>query len=137
MGKHYYVRAIVLCVVFVAFLITLAGCNPTRPKNVPQDAILVTGSDEHWWEWCSYDVKDNVDHCTIFNGEGAILWNEIFLPYDGGKAATQAELLIDNEASFKSWQYVCLKNGRILIPQSGFQTQKRYLDWATGKSKTR
>jgi hypothetical protein len=119
-------------IAFLAMGFTLAGCKPARPNNVPKDSVRVSGADEHWWEWCSYDQKEDADHCEIFNGGGQVLWNEMFLPYDGGKAARETELMIDNETHLKSWQYVCLKNGRILIPKSGFENQKEFLDRRTG-----
>ena len=128
--------AILLCIAFLASCFVLVGCEPARPNNVPQDSVLVNGANEHWWERCSYDQKEDLDHCQIFNAGGGVIWNEVFLPYDGGKAVRQTELMIDNEARLKSWQYVCLRNGRILIPKSGFENQKEFLDRRTGESKT-
>lgn len=68
---------------------------------------------------------------------GEILSDEVFLPYDGGKAAEETELKIVSDSGLAGPQYVCLKNGRILIPESHFEQQRRFIDWATGKSKTR
>jgi len=126
---------ILLGIYSIALSIALTGCEPARPRGVPEGAVLVNGPDEHWWQWCSYDQKDDSDHCEIFNGGGDVIWNEVFLPYDGGKAASESELKIDSDTSLKSFQYVCLKNGRILIPKSGFENQKEFLDRRTGGSK--
>jgi len=90
-----------------------------------------------WWQHCTYDGSRDVDHCQIYNWGGRVIWNEAFLPYDGGIAARDSELVIDNKNRLAGPQYVCLKNGRILIPKTDFDNQKRFLDWATGKSKTR
>jgi len=125
-----------LGITFLALGFPLVGCEPARPNNIPQDSVLVTGADEHWWERCSYDQKENLDHCQIFNAGGDVIWNEAFLPYDGGKAANETDLMIDSNARLKSWQFVCLKNGRILLPKSQFEKFKEFLDRRTGKSRT-
>jgi hypothetical protein len=106
----------------------------SRPRNVSKDAIHVGGA-VGWWEWCSYDPKEDMDHCQIFNRGGGVIWNEVFLPYDGGKAAKGPELQVDGESRIVGPQYVCLKNGRILIPKSGFENQKAFLDRTYGQSK--
>lgn len=124
-----------LGIALLAIGIPLVGCELARPNNIPKDSVLVNGADEHWWEWCFYDQKENVDYCRIFNAGGDVIWNEVFLPYDGGKAANEAELMIDSEARLKSWQFVCLKNGRILLPKSKYEDFKEFLDRRTGKSK--
>jgi len=128
-------------VLFVGTLLSgfvLTGCRHPRPSNVPVDSVYVNAAnDDGWWQHCSYDGGRDVDHCQIYNWGGGVIWDEVFLPYDGGDAAKESELTIDNETRLAGPQYVCLKNGRILIPKSGFENQKRFLDWVTGKSKTR
>jgi hypothetical protein len=124
--------ALVLLVIAI-----VGGCGPGRPGNVPADSVYVVGAKVGWWERCTYDSKQNVDQCQIFNEGGEILSDEEFLPYDGGSAVKQSQLEIVSNSDLAGPQYVCLRNGRILIPKSHFDAQKRYLDWATGKSKSR
>ena len=88
-----------------------------------------------WWERCSYEPKEDVNHCQIFNAGGRVLWDEVFLPYDGGKAAKDSELKIVSDSDIAGPQYVCLTNGRILIPKSDFENQKRAIDfWVKTRS---
>ena len=106
----------------------------SRPRNVPKDAVHVGGT-VGWWELCSYDSNEDMNYCQIFNRGGDVIWNEVFLPYDGGKAAKGAELQVDGESRIAGPQYVCLKNGRILLPKSQFENFKTFIDRRTGKSK--
>jgi hypothetical protein len=109
-----------------------------KPSNVPSDAVRVPQIyGEAWWQRCSYSQKDDADRCQVFNNGGGTIINGVFLPYDGGEAAKQPELEIDGNARLAGPYIVCLKNGRILIPQSDFQNQRRFIDFATGRSKTR
>jgi hypothetical protein len=113
------------------------GCMNPRPKNVPKDAVPVpAGYGDAWWQLCSYDQTNDTDHCQIFNPGGATLEDETFLPYDGGNAAKASELKIDGGNRLAGPYIICLKNGRILIPKSDFENQKRFIDFRTGKSKT-
>jgi hypothetical protein len=118
--------------------LSLTACQHPRPQNVPIDSVYVNGiKGDGWWQHCSYDGPRDVDYCQIYNWGGGIIWDEVFLPYDGGAAAKRSELIIDNQNRLAGPQYVCLKNGRILIPNSDFENQRRFLDRRTGKSQTR
>jgi hypothetical protein len=115
----------------VASCFAILGCKttlPKRPNNVPHDSTYVVGANVGWWEHCSYEPAQDVDHCQIFNFGGTVLSDEIFLPYDGGRAAHQSELRIVSNSNITGPQYVCLSNGRILIPKSDFENQKRAID---------
>ena len=116
---------------FVAFCFAIIGCKttvPKRPNNVPPDSTYVVGANVGWWEHCSYERAQDVDHCQIFNFGGTVLSDELFLPYDGGGAAHESELRIVSNSNITSPQYVCLTNGRILIPKSHFEKQKHAID---------
>jgi len=124
----------------IAFLLCfgeIIGCMNPRPKNVPKGAVPVPAQyGNAWWQRCSYDPTNDSDHCQIFNPGGAILEDQTFLPYDGGNAAKDSELKIDGDNRLAGPYIICLKNGRILIPKSDFENQKRFIDFRTGKSKT-
>ena len=125
------------CVAALLLGLSLAGCKHGRPENVPVDSVYVDGPwAEGWWQHCSYLATQDVDHCQIFNWRGGTIWDEEFSPYDGGAAAKESELTVDNHSRLAGPQYVCLKNGRILLPKSDFENQKHFIDWRTGKSKT-
>ncbi len=130
---------VVLLVEALLFLtLYVTGCRHARPQNVPIDSVYVNAAyGDGWWQHCSYDGTQDVDRCQIYNWGGGVIWDEVFLPYDGGAAARVPELLIDNKNRLAGPQYVCLTNGRILIPKSDFENQREYLDRRTGKLETR
>jgi len=127
-----------LGIVSIACYLMVGGCRtagPARPGNAPPDSVYVVGAYVGWWERCSYEPKEDVNHCQIFNAGGRVLWDEVFLPYDGGKAAKDSELKIVSDSDIAGPQYVCLTNGRILIPKSDFENQKRAIDfWVKTRS---
>lgn len=137
MTRQQYSTVIALGIVAMVLAFGVQGCMPARPKNVPSDAVYVVGAKGGWWQYCAFDQKRNVDLCQIFNMGGDVVSDEVFLPYDGGKTAGEDELKIVSNSKLAGPQFVCLKNGRILIPETSFEQQKRFLDWATGKSKIR
>jgi hypothetical protein len=137
MARQGHVFTIALGVASFFFGLALEGCSPARPRNVPLDAVHVRGGDSDWWERCSYNQADDIDHCQTFNAGGVTLEDEPYLPYDGDKAANESDLKIDANARLRGPYIICLQNGRILIPTSDFENQKRFLDFATGKSKSR
>jgi len=106
----------------------LEGCSRVRPSSAPRDSVYIEGGEAGWWQHCSYDPIQDVDHCQIFNLGGAVLYDEVFLPYDGGKTAKATELEINGRSSLSGPNIVCLKNGRILIPKSHFERLKLFVD---------
>ena len=106
----------------------LCGCEPTRPSDVPGDAIYVPGGKTGWWERCSYEKNQDLDKCQTFNAEGVVMEDEVYLPYDGGRPLLSSELVIDPDGRVAGPYIICLKNGRILLPQSHFASDKKYVD---------
>jgi len=104
-----------------------------RPANVPADATLVDQAKSGLWERCAYDPQQTVNRCEIYNWPGGVLYNEEFLPYDGGNPVQPGELKIPKYSPLAGPDVICLKNGRILLPKSGFDRAKKQLDWITGK----
>ncbi len=121
---------------FVCFLLAIisfcslvsSGCAPTRPKNIPIDTTYVDGGKTNWWQRCTYDKDGDVDRCQIFNAGGKTLYDEVFLPYDGRLPAKPSELEINGSSLLAGPSIVCLKNGRILLPKSTFDSQKKFVD---------
>lgn len=125
-------QAVLSFISVLAFCIGLQGCRPARPDNVPRDSVLVAGM-VGWWQRCSYDANLDANYCQIFNAGGKVLYDGLFLPYDGGKPARESELKIAGDSSLAGPNYVCLKNGRILIPEAHFEQQKRFIDGVVRK----
>ena len=119
--------SVLLRIALVTSLV-LPACSPwtepSRPSNVPADAVLVYGGKTHWWIRCWFQAGTN--RCQIFNASGKTLSDEVFLPYDRGATVPQHELQIDPRRSDagKVW----LKNGRILLPQTNFDRNRKALE---------
>jgi len=104
-----------------------------RPANVPSDATLVDQAKGGLWQHCIFDTGAQANRCQIYNWRGGLLYDEVFLAYDGGGAVTQADLKIPGYTALSGPDRVCLANGRILIPKSRYGEVRQHLDWATGK----
>jgi len=130
MVRHKHGSSVVLGIMVLFSGFCLESCRRSRPRptSVPRDSVYIEGGEFYWWAHCSYDSDQDADHCQTFNSGGNILKDEIFLPYDGGKAVQESELVIDGKSRFSGPYTVSLKNGRILIPKSDFDNQKRGID---------
>jgi len=126
----------------VLLALSVSSCNLSdqpiflkyrRPANVPSNATLVDQPKGGLWQHCIFDPQTNTDRCQIYNWRGGLLYDEVFLAYDGTGAVVQADLRIPGYAALSGPDRVCLANGRILIPTSRYEEVKRYLDWVTGK----
>lgn len=96
----------------------IAPNHPQRPSNVPPSATLVLQGFAAFWQKCWFDENLHKDRCQIFNRNGVILRDEIFLSYDG-KATIPANRL--KIVSGGGWDYIHLQDGSILIPQQGYE----------------
>jgi len=126
--RHGFVIPLSIAALVLGF--GLGGCKNSRPRpnNIPRDSVYVEGGKFYWWAHCSYDANQDADYCQTFNSGGDILKDGKFLPYDGGNAAKESALDIDGSSHFSGPYTVGLKNGRILIPKSDFESQKRSID---------
>lgn len=128
---------------YLALYLAVSGCKllenqpvlleHRRPANVPDDAALVDQPKGGLWQRCVAEKEGNANRCQIYNWGGALLYDEVFLPYDGGGAVNQVDIKIPRYAPLSGPDRVCLQNGRILIPKSRYDEVKRHLDWATGR----
>jgi hypothetical protein len=114
----------------LAAVIVTAGCSGLkdqpaflehrRPKNVPPDAALVDIAKGGMWQHCVFDEPNAINRCAIYNWKGGVIYDEQFLPYDGGRPLLQTELRIPRNPPSAEPDAVYLENGRILIPKSAF-----------------
>jgi len=94
--------------------------HPRRPKNVPPSAALVFRGGHAYWQYCWLDESIQKDRCQIFNGDGVILVDDIFLPYSGTKPVPESRLKIDannKTDTGNGLDYVLLTDRTILIQQ--------------------
>jgi hypothetical protein len=94
-----------------------------RPQNIPKAAVGISGFPDRWQQ-CVYDSARHVNLCQIWNGNGVILEEGEFVPYDGGPPATTDELQIV-DAPRSGLDTVVLQNGRILIPKDQESRRRR------------
>jgi hypothetical protein len=81
-----------------------------------------------FWDYCKFDPVQRTDHCQIFFTDGSILSEDDFLPYDGGTAVGADELKIDPHTHFADLDRIILRNGRILLPKSRYDDEKKFWD---------
>lgn len=126
---------IYLCIPSVVLLLLLAGCQqwpPERPENVPKSAVFVQSVKGGYWHSCGIDLTENICYCAIYHDDGRLIFNDVFLPYDGGAPVTENELNITPNGKVDT---IKLANGRLLLPKSRFEIVKHYWDDMLGKSK--
>ncbi|HEX6894051.1 MAG TPA: hypothetical protein VF146_02190 [Bryobacteraceae bacterium] len=112
------VRIILGFVVFVSF--ACAHKPPeARPESVPTEAVYVHGGKPGgWWQLCRLANAGDTVYCRIWSGAGLILYDDQFLPADGGPAPTLEELQIAPDPGSPASDRVVLTNRRILLPKS-------------------
>ena len=108
-----------------------------RPAKVPSDAVLVQLAKGGVWQRCEVASTTGKIRCQIFNWKGGLLYDEIFLPYDPGPALRASDLKIPPYVPAVGPDWVCLQNGRILLPTSRFEQLKSFLDKTKPKDGTR
>jgi len=74
------------------------------------------------WVKCSLDSSDT--RCVVFNINGVVVRDDIFLPFDGGPTVTASELQIARDDS--GADYVWLRHGRLLLPRTNFDEHKEF-----------
>ena len=122
------VRIILGSVVFVSF--ACAHKPPeARPESVPAEAVYVHGAKPGgWWQLCRLANAGDTVYCRIWDGAGLILYDDQFLPADGGPAPTLEELRIAADPNHLGPDRIVLTNNRILLPKSHFADPKRFVD---------
>ena len=133
-------------IIAIPLMLYCAACNWSdqpvllehrRPPSVPSDAVLVQLAKGGVWQHCEVEASTGKDRCQIFNWRGGLLYDEIFLPYDQGPSVTTSDLRIPRYVPAVGPDWVCLENGRILLPASRFDELKAFLDKTTPRDRTR
>ena len=128
------VATIILAVASLPFWMANCGnAPPKRPANVPGAAIFAYGGKVGWWHYCEFDRNENQAHCTIWNEGGLVLQQGVFLPSDHKPFKADELKIVYNERWGDNAQFICLQNGRVLVPASDFDRLSRFADWLEGK----
>jgi hypothetical protein len=77
------------------------------------------------WDYCWLDEATNENRCQIFNKGGNILYDDVFLRYEGTGPVPQSELRIKQCAGE---QWIVLENDVILIPKRGYERIRKFVD---------
>ncbi len=120
-----------------------AGRPPSRPGNVPANAIYIEtaitpfklGTTPGTWVGCWYDSNDQADHCRLTDENGKLKFEDAFLPYSGQTPISQTTLTLDSQRTGDLWTgsydkgihvpVIYLTNGQILLPKTIFEEAKR------------
>lgn len=124
------ITAVAIAVLLVGVYVYWGSRPPTRPSSVAANAVYVRGAKTGWWQTCDRNNRGEV-FCTISNAGGVVIQEGKFLPYDGGVSPAQEELCIDASHRWTGPDRICLRNGRILIPESRYADLKQFLDRLT------
>lgn len=104
---------------------------PPRPANIPQFATYVAGPKGRGnWTWCSVGDERQANICHICNVQGEVLYEGVFLRYEGTGVVPRQNLKISQRSGP---QWIELDDGTILIPGSDYPQIKRFLDWLKHK----
>lgn len=126
----------------VSILLTLLGASwangeTARPRNVPADAVRVQFHEGAVWQRCWIEPTNSFVRCQIFNEQGRTEHDESFFPYDEGATLTPSELVVAAKDPDAGPDWVCLENGRILMPGSRYDYVKSVLNKKLPKERRR
>lgn len=134
--KQYVVPcAWVLCI--LAYISIFSACRKQiiRPNNVPIGAVYIKGPHGAGvWHACQMTSYSTDVKCQIYNINGSIIIDDIFVVYSGQAPRTTNDLNISLDGGD---EYIKLKNGTILISRKDEAKLRDGLDWLFGKKKAR
>jgi hypothetical protein len=117
---------------------SLAAAEQTpRPRNVPSDAVFVQFEKGAVWQRCAIEPVTSFVRCQIFGEKGRTEHDESFFPYDQGPTLEPSELTVASKDPDAGPDWVCLENGRILMPGSRYDYVKALLDRKLPKERKR
>lgn len=125
MNMRFLVR---LIMVFLLLLYYVGCAQPRRPAGVSIGAVRVESVKGGYWQKCEMSESAQT-RCVIWNEGGVILFDEVFLPVDGGSTPSAKEV-----SRLRTWgpctgaYQVCLENRRILVPRSHFDEMKAHIE---------
>ena len=126
----------------VAVLVMLTGAasnwcaeQRARPRNVPSDAVFVQFDKGAVWQRCAIEPATSFVRCEIFSEKGRAEHDESFFPYDQGPTLKPSELVVSAKDPQAGPDWVCLENGRILMPGSRHDYVKALLDKKLSKER--
>jgi hypothetical protein len=120
-----------LCIIGIVGEYWYANTPPSRPLNVPPDAVFVWApyvglptAPRGTWLSCWFDVSQRVDKCRVSSKTGETQYEGEFAEYPTKRAANPSQLRIDAQKTRESkvWvrsalvPIVYLTDGLVLVP---------------------
>lgn len=102
-----------------------------RPDSVPAKATPIAIPYGFDWDYCWVDKAMNVNKCQIYNGNGLLMYDDVFVRYEGTEVVPEESLKITQKGGE---QWIELEDGTILIPESDYSRIRKTLDWLKGRS---
>jgi hypothetical protein len=122
----------------MVFVMATMSCEkpaPSRPTNVPGDAIYVAGpKGAGVWQACRFNQDTSKTRCQIQSADGTVIYDDDFVAYSGPQPLSNDDLKLSPAGGD---QWVKLENGTILIPKADEAELRSFLDWLFGKKKIR
>lgn len=109
----------------------------SRPSNVPADAVFVRFDGGAVWQRCAIVPATGLVRCQIFEAKGRREHDESFFPYDEGPTLEASELTVAGDDPDAGPDWVCLENGRILMPGSRYDYVRSVLNKKLPKERRR
>jgi hypothetical protein len=146
--KTILIRGVIASVALLSlsvFYFFWIGKPAKRPAGVPSKAIFIEESSVPFrrpsgiWLYCWMDNKTDTDRCRITDENGAVVYEDVFLAYQGVYPVPEVDLMLNKKTgglglSVNEGQVVIplvfLENRQILIPKSYYQAGKRMLERA-------
>ena len=122
--------AYVVLLIGMVFAVSCKRGLRRRPDNVPLQATAIAIPHGYDWDYCWADKAANVNRCQIYNGDGLLMYDGVFLRYEGTGMVPEESLKISQRGGE---QWIELEDGTILIPRSHYDQVKRIIDWLKGR----
>ncbi len=79
--KKIVAYAAVFIIVFL--IVNCKSGSPKRPSAIPARATPIAIPHNYDWDYCWVDKTMNVNKCQIYNGDGLLMYDGIFVRYEG------------------------------------------------------
>ncbi len=114
--------------VLIAAVLLCFGCaRPDRPANVAEGSTWVQSVKGGYWQHCE-GTSAGQTHCTVWNQNGKVLVDDVFLAIDNGPIAPETLVRLRTAGPCTGTYQVCLADGRILLPASRFDELKAFIE---------
>jgi hypothetical protein len=144
-GNKHIVAAICAITLLTAAVFVWANRPKPRPNSVSSNAIHIekvhspfTFRETGYWLDCWFDASEGVDRCKLTDQNGNVVFEDVFLPYEGKSPIPQSALIFDFRRIGSGWvgsyeknisvPVIYLENHQILLPRAAYNESKQAVD---------